>query len=238
MRVNEIVKPVEEGVNDPHIFKAVFLAGGPGSGKSFVANKMLKGTGLKTVNSDDVFEFLMNKHGLDMSDPDVIASDRVQDPDPKKGLRAKAKDMTDKRMKGKDGDGGYLQGRLGLIIDGTGKDVNKVSKTNEELKALGYETMMLFVNTSEDVAQERNAKRARSLPTKMVKDMWNTVQQNLMKFQQVFGASNFHVVDNSGGLEDPERKENFLEVTRAIDKFLMKAPSSRFAKQWIASQKK
>lgn len=237
MRVNEIVKPVEEGVNDPHIFKAVFLAGGPGSGKSFVANKMLRGTGLKTVNSDEVFEFLMNKHGLDMSDPDVIASDRVQDPDPKKGLRAKAKDMTNKRMKGKDGDGGYLQGRLGLIIDGTGKDVNKVSKTNEELKALGYETMMLFVNTSEDVAQERNAKRARSLPTKMVKDMWNTVQQNLMKFQQVFGASNFHVVDNSGGLEDPERKENFLEVTRAIDKFLMKAPSNRFAKQWIASQK-
>ena len=238
MRVNEIVKPVEEGVNDPHIFKAVFLAGGPGSGKSFVANKMLKGTGLKTVNSDEIFEFLMNKHGLDMSDPDVIASDIVQDPDPKKGLRAKAKDMTDTRMKGKDGDGGYLRGRLGLIIDGTGKDVNKVSKTNEELKALGYETMMLFVNTSEEVAQERNAKRARSLPTKMVKDMWNTVQQNLMKFQQVFGASNFYVVDNSGGLEDPDRKENFLEVTRAIDKFLMKAPSSRFAKQWIASQQK
>ena len=238
MRVNEIVKPVEEGVNDPHIFKAVFLAGGPGSGKSFVANKMLKGTGLKTVNSDDVFEFLMNKHGLDMSDPDVIASDIVQDPDPKKGLRAKAKDMTDKRMKGKDGDGGYLQGRLGLIIDGTGKDVNKVSKTNEELKALGYETMMLFVNTSEDVAQERNTKRARSLPREMVSKMWNAVQQNLMKFQQVFGASNFHVVDNSGGLEDPERKENFLEVTRAIDKFLMKAPSSRFAKQWLAAQKK
>ena len=35
-------KQMEEGVNDPHIFKAVFLAGGPGSGKSFVANKMLQ----------------------------------------------------------------------------------------------------------------------------------------------------------------------------------------------------
>lgn len=233
MRVNEIVKPVEEGVNDPHIFKAVFLAGGPGSGKSFVANKMLKGTGLKTVNSDEVYEFLMKKAGMDMSDPDVIASDAGQD------TRDKAKDLTDKRMKGpeKDGKGGYLHGRLGLIIDGTGKDVAKVSKTNEELKELGYETMMLFVNTSEDVAQERNKQRARSIPREMVSKMWNAVQQNLMKFQQVFGASNFHVVDNSGGLEDPERKENFLEVTRAIDKFLMKAPSNRFAKQWIASQK-
>jgi len=27
---------LEEGVNDPAIFKAVFMAGGPGSGKSFV----------------------------------------------------------------------------------------------------------------------------------------------------------------------------------------------------------
>jgi hypothetical protein len=30
---------LQEGVNDPAIFKAVFLAGGPGSGKSFIAGK-------------------------------------------------------------------------------------------------------------------------------------------------------------------------------------------------------
>lgn len=29
MRVNEIISSVEEGVDDPHIFKAVFMAGGP-----------------------------------------------------------------------------------------------------------------------------------------------------------------------------------------------------------------
>ena len=27
-------EPIEEGVNDPNIFKAVFMAGGPGAGKS------------------------------------------------------------------------------------------------------------------------------------------------------------------------------------------------------------
>jgi len=225
MRVNEIIKPVEEGVNDPHIFKAVFLAGGPGSGKSFVANKMLKGTGLKTVNSDDIYEYLMKKADMDMSDPEVIASPQGQD------TRNRAKEITKRK------ETSHLGGRLGLIIDGTGKDVAKVQKSSEQLKSLGYDTMMLFVNTSEDVAQERNTQRPRSIPAEMVSKMWQTVQQNLMKFQQVFGAANFHVVDNSGGLEDPERKENFLEVTRAVDKFLMKAPSSRFAKQWIADQK-
>ena len=232
MRIDEITS-IEEGPNDPHIFKAVFLAGGPGSGKSFVAGKMLRGTGLKTVNSDEIYEYLMTKKGMDMSDPEVIASKDGQE------TRNKAKDLTNKRQGDlESGRGGYIQGRLGLVIDGTGKDVQKVAATSEKLKALGYETMMLFVNTSEDVAQERNLKRARSIPSEMVSKMWRAVQNNLMKFQQVFGAANFHVVDNSGGLEDPERKENFLEVTRAIDKFLMKSPSSRQAKEWLASHKK
>lgn len=232
MRIDEITS-IEEGPNDPHIFKAVFLAGGPGSGKSFVAGKMLRGTGLKTVNSDDIYEYLMTKKGMDMSDPEVIASKDGQE------TRNKAKDLTNKRQGDlESGRGGYIEGRLGLVIDGTGKDVQKVAATSEKLKALGYETMMLFVNTSEDVAQERNQQRARSIPAEMVSKMWRAVQNNLMKFQQVFGAANFHVVDNSGGLEDPERKENFLEVTRAIDKFLMKSPSSRQAKEWLASHKK
>ena len=35
----EFKQELNEGVNDPSIFKAVFLAGGPGSGKSFVVGK-------------------------------------------------------------------------------------------------------------------------------------------------------------------------------------------------------
>ena len=224
MHVNEIIKPVEEGVNDPHIFKAVFLAGGPGSGKSFVANKMLSGTGLRTVNSDDIYEYMMRKAGKELT-PDNIYSDEGQE------IRNRAKQIT------KNKEASHIEGRLGLIIDGTGKDVAKVQKASEQLKSLGYETMMLFVNTSEDVAQDRNAARARSLPKEQVTKMWQTVQQNLMKFQQLFGAGNFHIVDNSGGLEDPDRKANFLEVDRAIDKFLMSPPSDRRAKKWIQDKK-
>lgn len=225
MRVEEVVKSLEEGPNDPHIFKAVFLAGGPGSGKSYVANKLLSGTGLKTVNSDDIYEYLMSKAGKELT-PDEIYSDEGQE------IRNRAKQIT------KNKEQMHIHGRLGLIIDGTGKDVAKVSKANEQLKQLGYETMMLFVNTSEDVAQDRNQQRSRSLPKEQVAKMWQSVQQNLMKFQQLFGAKNFYIVDNSGGLEDPERKKNFLEVTRAIDKFLNKNPQMPAAKKWLLSQKK
>lgn len=211
---------LEEGPNDPHIFKAIFMAGGPGSGKSFVAGKMLKPTGLRPVNSDDVYEFLMKRQGLKL-DPETIFSPKGQE------IRGRAKELTNRRRDH------YLSGRLGLVIDGTGKDVDKIAKTNKMLKELGYDTMMIFVNTSLEIAQERNMQRPRSLDPKQVEKMWNTVQQNLMAFQQVFGAKNFLVVDNSGGLEDPERSKNFREVERDIQNFLSKKPALPAATKWI-----
>ena len=225
MKINDIIKPVEEGINDPHIFKAVFMAGGPGSGKSFVAKKMLRGTGLKMVNSDEVFELIMNKDGIEMT-PDNVGSDAGQE------RREKAKVLT---MKRKDI---FLDGKLGVVIDGTGKDVMKIGKIKDRLEGLGYDSMMLFVNTSLDVAKERNLKRDRSVPEDMVVDMWKQVQDNIMKFQQMFGAPNFYVVDNSGGLEDPNRQKNFAKVDRAIDKFLVQPPTKRVARQWIQANTK
>jgi len=230
MKIHDILsaKQIDEGPNDPHIFKAVFLAGGPGSGKSYVANRMLGGTGLKVVNSDDVFEYLAQKNNLNLGNPDDVYSDKGQE------VRNKAKDLTDKRRGDADqGEGGYIGGRLGLIIDGTGKDVSSVSTMAGKLQNLGYDTMMLFVNTDLEVAQSRNQQRDRRLPADVVTKMWQKVQQNLMKFQQVFGAANFHIIDNSGGMEDQERKANFLQVQRAINTFLAKKPSKPAAKQWF-----
>jgi len=221
MKISDIVF---EGPNDPHIFKAVFLAGGPGSGKSFVSSKLLAGTGLRVVNSDDIYEFMMKKKDLKL-DPETIFSPQGQE------VRDQAKAITKRKQDS------HIDGRLGLIIDGTGKDVAKYSKTKKMLEELGYETMMLFVNTSLDVAQDRNTQRPRSLDPKVVEKMWNDVQQNIMAFQQLFGAASFYVVDNSGGLEDPNRKENFNKVQKAIDKFINSAPNSRQAKAWLDSQK-
>ena len=56
------IPKLEEGVNDPAIFKAVFLAGGPGSGKSFMVGQTgLTGLGFKIVNSDTAFETAIKK---------------------------------------------------------------------------------------------------------------------------------------------------------------------------------
>lgn len=222
MKIQDLL--LHEGPNDPHIFKAVFLAGGPGSGKSFVSNKLLSGTGLRVVNSDDVYEFMMKKKDLRL-DPETIFSPQGQE------VRSQAKAITKRKQDS------HIDGRLGLVVDGTGKDVAKYSKTKNMLEDLGYETMMLFVNTSLDVAQDRNQQRPRSLDPKVVEKMWNDVQQNIMGFQQLFGAANFYVIDNSGGLEDPQRAKNFAEVGKDLHRFLESPPRMPQAKQWLKSQK-
>ena len=162
---------LQEGVYDPNIFKAFFMAGGPGSGKSYVVRKSTGGTGLKIVNSDEAFERLLKQAGLSLKMPDneLIARDKIRD---------KAKALTDKRK------GNYVEGRLGLIIDGTGKDYNKITKQASDLKNIGYDVHMIFVNTSLDVALENNQRRARTLKDSIVKDSWNQVQKNMGKFQR------------------------------------------------------
>jgi adenylate kinase family enzyme len=227
VRVNEIISNVEEGVDDPHIFKAVFMAGGPGSGKSRIADSpILKGGGLRPINSDDVYEYKMKKAGLDYGDPDVIYSDQGQE------IRGRAKEVTAKREQM------YLDGRLGIIIDGTGRDINKIATAKEKLVKMGYSCMMVFVNTSLEIAQERNVNRERTLKPEEVSRMWNDVQNNMMKFQQLFGKGKFQIVDNNGGLEDPERKKNFEKVQKNVTAFLSRPPSNPYAKKWIENERR
>ena len=232
MLIKEVISNyiLDEGPNDPHIFKAIFLAGGPGSGKGFVVDNMMGGdsTGLKVVNSDDVYEKLASMakpEPLDLSDPEVVASPQGQD------TREKAKRLTKLKQ------GNYIDGRLGLIIDGTAKDVAKTADQKQKLEQLGYDTMMVFVNTNLEMAQKRNKMRPRQLPDEMIEKMWHAVQDNMMKFQQLFGNANFYIVDNSGGLEDPDRKENFVAVEKSIRKFVNEPPRKPQAKSWLANQK-
>ena len=176
-------KDLQEGVYDPNIFKAFFLAGGPGSGKSYVVRRTTGGLGMRIVNSDDTFEKLIKDANLSLKMPDHEASAR----DP---LRQRAKDITRRRQKN------YIEGRIGLIIDGTGKDYDKITRQARELETLGYDTHMIFVNTSLDVALQRNAERPRKLAEPLVVQSWNDVQKNIGKFNNYF-QGNFIIIDNN-----------------------------------------
>ena len=179
---------LQEGVYDPNILKAFFLAGGPGSGKSYVVKRGTGGLGLKIVNSDDVFEKYLKDAGLSMKMP-------KSEEEPRDKLRDRAKAVTKAKM------GNYVEGRLGLIIDGTGKDYDKIAKQATQLKQLGYDVHMIFVNTSLETALKRNAERERTVPRSVATKSWKTVQTNMGKFSQYF-RQNFIVVDNNDSDED------------------------------------
>ena len=210
---------LQEGLQDPNIFKAFFLAGGPGSGKSYVVRKTTGGTGLRVVNSDDAFETMLKKAGLSLKMPDEEAV-------PRDAVRDRAKVVTKKREKN------YVDGRIGLIIDGTGRDYDKIAKQATELKQLGYDVHMIFVNTSLDVALERNAQRSRSVPEPIVVKSWKDVQSNIGKFSQYFRA-NFVVVDNNNATEDV-----FTQVFKQIKGLLKKKVRNPAAHQWIDMEMK
>ena len=205
---------LQEGVYDPNIFKAFFLAGGPGSGKSYVVRKTTGGTGLKVVNSDDTFEKLIKDANLSLKMPERETAQR----DP---LFKKSKEITGRKQDN------YVEGRLGLIIDGTGKDFDLISSQSNELRQLGYDTHMIFVNTSLDVALQRNANRPRTIPDSIVIKSWKSVQANIGKFNNHF-KSEMIIVDNNKADEDIIK-----QVYKRIQGLLKKKVKNTRAKSWI-----
>ena len=78
-------------------------------------------------------------------DPDDIFSAQGQ------AVRAKAKALT-----GKNNEIRALEGRNGIVVDGTGKDYAKIKKQVDMLREMGYAVHMIFVNTDLETALERN----------------------------------------------------------------------------------
>jgi len=213
---------LREGVYDPGIFKAFFLAGGPGSGKTFVTRSAFAGTGLKLVNSDASFERGLKKAGLSLKMPDEEEYFRNI-------VRAKAKMTTATQLDT------YVQGRLGLVIDATGRDMNVINTQKRMLDQIGYDSYMIFVNTSLDVALERNKNRPRSIPEYIVTNSWNGVQRNIGQFQRIFSPNRMLIVDNNRS-----EKELVTITLNTAAKFirsqLRSTPQNLQAKQWIANE--
>jgi predicted kinase len=226
---------ITEGVDDPGILKCIFLAGGPGSGKSFTAKEIfgvgksdiasVSAGGLKVISSDMAFEQALKKNGINPKD---LANIEKNDPnfwayiagDKGDSIRNKAKEITQKQQ------AFYEAGRLGMIIDGTGDEILKIRNKMDKAEKLGYDCYMVFVNTSLEVAIKRNAERSRSLPESLVRDIWSKCQENMGKFQGMFG-NNFIIVDNT------EYQPVNQSVQKQVDAFLRKPIQNPIGKKWI-----
>tara|TARA_B100001250_G_C19624538_1_gene710945 strand:+ start:89 stop:766 length:678 start_codon:yes stop_codon:yes gene_type:complete len=209
---------IAEGVYDPNIFKAFFLAGGPGSGKSWVSERTLSGIGLKVINSDSVFARALEKEKMSLNFANYDEKEIARRDD----IRAKAKARTGVQLKL------ALEGRLGLILDSTARDVSRIEQEANTMKHIGYDVHMVFVNTSLEVALKRNQMRARKVPDAIVISNHRQVQQNIGKLQRIFGTSNFIIVDNNKVADDVNPT-----VYKAIRRMVTRKPTSYQAVSWI-----
>lgn len=240
-------KVIEEGVYDPGILKAVFTAGGPGSGKSYLADvvfgvrtanakpffenaSFVGSNGLKYVNSDRFFERELGKLGINPKDLRDIADlpsdelwDIVQSADEPESARNIAKGHLQKLR------GLYEQGRLGMLIDGTGGKFDKMVREKKLADAMGYDTYMLFVDTSLPVAIARDAARSRTLGPELVEEIWQSVQDNKERFKELFG-DNFSIVENSEFGPPPQ------EVVNKLNKFVDSPVENPLGQAWIQGE--
>ena len=224
MKKFDEIRNLNEGLYDPNIFKAFFLAGGPGSGKTFVTKGSFGGTGLRMINSDTAFEVALKKNNLSLKMPEDEAEARDI-------VRARAKATTGSMMDLS------IKGRLGMVVDGTGRDYDKIKNQVAQLRQLGYDCYMIFVNTSLSVALERNAKRERSVPEYITKKSWEAVQGNIGRFQNLFGMGNMVIVDNSK--DDRELTTIVMnKVGKNVRRLLSNKIKSYTAKRWMATERR
>ena len=221
-----------EGVHDKSIFKVVFLAGGPGSGKDYVLDNTLAGHGMTEMNSDKALEVLMDKQGLDKTMP-------ASEEEKRDIVRGKAKTITELRQRL------AILGRNGLIINGTGDDIEKVTKIKKKLEEVGYESSMVLVNTADEVSKQRNIDRGqrggRTVPENIRKEKWDGVQAGRPEFAKMFG-DNYMEFDNSEDLRNapPEvvkaKKDEMLQMFAKIKEFVAKPPENPIASAWVAME--
>jgi predicted ABC-type ATPase len=205
---------VNESINDKGIFKACFMAGTPGAGKSYVITQIKSGSiQPKIVNSDTWTEFL-KVHGND-------SWDKFQD---------KVKILTQKQLVN------YLDSILPLWVDGTSSSPPSVFRRQGILKSLGYDTAMVWVNTDLETAKrravEREEKIGRHVDVDFIEETYTKIAKLKTYYKGQFDLF-VEVNNNDGELTD----EVILSIYRKMDSFFSKPVENPIGVEKIAAMK-
>lgn len=216
--------PVQEGVDDMNILKAVFMAGAGGSGKGRVAAALAGGAGLKVINADTHLERLLKDAEIPMKDVGMHY-----------GLFNKARDLRNKELRQ------YAMRRLGLLIDSTAWEYSRIAEPVKKLRRLGYDVYMVFVTTSLDTALSRNIARGqaggRDVPDSFVATAHRGAHENMPDYLRLFGHRNFFLIDNDRDMPDAAWDKVVGQRAAKIGREILTRPIRNPAGlDWIAKQ--
>jgi len=170
---------LDESIEDKGIFKAVFLSGLPGAGKSTVIQKVTDGAVQpRIVNTDRSYEFLLKKNDIS-ADAAAWALFGPQ-----------SKVMNSAMLYN------YLNSMLPMFVDGTSADTGALLRRSGILESLGYDTMMIWVNIDVEEAIRRAQARERKVDPNFIRHVHDQIEANKQFYKSRF-SSNFVEVDNN-----------------------------------------
>ena len=198
----ELMHDVRKGMGlhedvDRGQFKAIFITGGPGSGKDVVIREAIASERAFELNFTQVLDILNDKHKLAM-----------------KSMNPRFE---------------AVRSRGPLIINGPADDMDKIAHIKEELEELGYETMMIFVNTSNETSKERNSNLTRMMAESVRQDKWKKAQENIIQFNEMY--NNLVTFDNTGNLDTKE--EDITNIYHSTNEFLDSEIINETSLDWL-----
>lgn len=164
--------------------KAIFVTGGPGSGKDIVIREAIAESKCKEFNYVQIQRLYESQ---------------------------------------------YIKNKLPLIINGPAEDLDSIKKIKQMLESLGYETMMVFVDTTNQASLERNQKLTRMMVESVRAEKWNTAQHNKNVFDTMFDT--FIYFDNSGDIQSIE--EDITRTYQNINNFLDEQVTDYLSYDWF-----
>jgi hypothetical protein len=203
---------------EPPLYKAMFLVGGPGSGKDFLLKRVFEGCGLTEISAEKIYDHLM--HSTTKSLSKLMISD----------LRSRL----------------VLEGSQGIIVNGSAEDADKIVHIAELLESVGYSTAMTFVSTTDESSQHRNQLRGhrggRCMTESIRHEKWERSQQALDRFKDLF-EEDLIVFDNSIDLLNPQidltitesKNIELTQIRHRIDQFLTRDSQDPIAYQLFES---
>lgn len=160
---------------DKGILKACFMGGLPAAGKSYSISVITSGQiEPRVVNTDKYVEFL-----------------KAFNIDAWEGVKDKVKRLTKNQL------AMNLNSLLPLWVDGTSSNPSSLLRRKGILSSIGYDTAMVWVETSLETSLERAKKRKREVPEEFIRQVYEKSQSLKPYYQKEFRT--FLTINNDDG---------------------------------------
>ena len=198
----ELMHDVRKGMGmnesvDRGMFKAIFITGGPGSGKDVVIREGVASEKIVEMNFNQVVDILNNIHNRAMKSMNPLM-DAVVSRDP-------------------------------LIINGPAEQFDNIKSIKEQLESFGYDTLMVFVDTTNEESKNRNSNHKRMMVESIRLEKWKSAQDNKEHFTDMF--ENYLWFDNTGSIQ--EKEEDIDDIYNVIKNFLDYKPNNENVINWM-----